>query len=107
MEWGRIGTNRWISLAYVKLDGTDSSGSTGTTAEPGKGTVTTTLNVRSGPGTGYTKVGTLASGTAVTITETKNVSGVSWGKIGTDRWICMTYVNMDSASGSTGGSLWS
>ena len=111
-KWGRIGTNRWISLAYVKLDGTDSSGSTGTTAEPGKGTVTTTLNVRSGAGTGYTKVGTLAAGTAVTITETKNVSGVSWGKIGTDRWICMTYVKMDSASGSssntgsTGGNLW-
>ncbi len=111
-KWGRIGTNRWVNLAYVKLDGIDSSGSTGTTAEPGKGTVTTALNVRSGPGTGYTKVGTLASGTAVTITETKNVSGVSWGKIGTDRWICMTYVKMDSASGSssntgsTGGSLW-
>ena len=111
-KWGRIGTNRWISLAYVKLDGTDSSGSTGTTAEPGKGTVTTTLNVRSGAGTGYSKVGTLAAGTAVTITETKNVSGVSWGKIGTDRWICMTYVKMDSASGSssntgsTGGNLW-
>ena len=106
-KWGRIGTNRWINLAYVKLDGTDSSGSSGSTAEPGKGTVTTTLNVRSGAGTGYTKVGTLASGTAVTITETKNVSGVSWGKIGTDRWICMTYVKMDSASGTTGGSLWS
>ena len=69
--------------------------------------MTTTLNVRSGAGTNYTKVGTLASGTAVTITETKNVNGVSWGLIGTNRWICMTYVKMDSAStGSTGSSLW-
>lgn len=108
-KWGRIGTNRWVSLTYVKLNGssdttTDNSNST---AEPGKGTVTTTLNVRSGAGTNYTKVGTLASGTAVTITETKNVNGVSWGLIGTNRWICMTYVKMDSAStGSTGSSLW-
>ena len=106
-KWGRIGTNRWINLAYVNLDGSGSSGNSGTTAEPGKGTVTTTLNVRSGAGTGYTKVGTLAAGTAVTITETKNVGGVSWGLIGTNRWICMTYVKMDSASGTTGGSLWS
>ena len=106
-KWGRIGTNRWINLAYVNLDGSGSSGNSGTTAEPGKGTVTTTLNVRSGAGTGYTKVGTLAAGTAVTITETKNVGGVSWGLIGTNRWICMTYVKMDSTSGTTGGSLWS
>ena len=105
-KWGRIGTNRWINLAYVNLDGSSSSGSNGSTAEPGKGTVTTTLNVRSGAGTSYTKVGTLSAGTSVTITETKNVGGVSWGRIGTNRWVCMTYVKMDSASGSTGGSLW-
>lgn len=108
-KWGRIGTNRWVSLTYVKLDGSSTGTTTdsSSTAEPGKGTVTTTLNVRSGAGTSYSKVATLASGTAVTITETKNVNGVSWGKIGTNRWICMTYVKMDSAStGSTGSSLW-
>ena len=51
--------------------------------------------MRSGPGTGYSRVKTLTPGTSVTIYETKTVSGVKWGRIGTDRWVCMDYITMD------------
>ncbi len=98
--WGRIGTNQWICMNYVKLDSdeTDSSSESGTV-----GTVTaSTLNVRSGAGTGYARVDTLSKGTKVTVYETKSVSGVKWGRIGTNRWICLSYVSQDSSTDSSG-----
>lgn len=108
--WGRIGDNKWICMNYVKLDSDESSDS-GSSSESGKtGTVTAaTLNVRSGAGTGYTRVGTLSKGDKVTVYETKTVSGVKWGRIGTNRWVCLSYVSQDSSSdslweGESGGS---
>lgn len=98
--WGRIGTNRWICMNYVKLD-SDSSSDSGTSSGGKTGTVTATgLNVRSGAGTGYTRVDTLSKGTKVTVYETKTVSGVKWGRIGTNRWVCLSYVSQDSSSDS-------
>lgn len=46
------------------------------------------LNVRKGPGTNYGKVDCLSNGIKVKVYETKN----GWGKIGTDRWVSMTYL---------------
>jgi uncharacterized protein YgiM (DUF1202 family) len=46
------------------------------------------LNVRRGPGTGYSIVKTLPKGTTVTVYEQKN----GWGRIGTAQWCCMTYL---------------
>ncbi len=46
------------------------------------------LNVRRGPGKNYGVVTTLANGSKVTVYETKN----GWGRIGADRWCCMTYL---------------
>lgn len=98
--WGRIGTNRWICMNYVKLD-SDSSSDSDTSSGGKTGTVTaTTLIVRSGAGTGYTRVGTLSKGNKVTVYETKTVSGVKWGRIGTNRWVCLSYVSQDSSSDS-------
>ncbi len=65
--------------------------------------VTTTLNVRSGPGTGYGVVGQLRANERVEILERKTVGSVTWGRISSG-WISMSYVKLDTTSteGNTG-----
>lgn len=62
-------------------------------AEAGvKKTVTSTyVNIRSGAGTGYEKVGQYKKGDVVTIYEEKTVGGRPWGRTD-DGWICTEYV---------------
>jgi len=65
---------------------------------PVKVTVTgTDVNVRKGPGTNYTRVGSVNKGQTLTITETAYGSGYRWGKYDTERWVCLTYTNYDKA----------
>ena len=57
----------------------------------GKVTPSNGLNVRTGAGTSYKKIGALKCGTTVTIKEEKN----GWGRIaynGQSGWICLSYV---------------
>ncbi|MDD6968055.1 MAG: SH3 domain-containing protein [Firmicutes bacterium] len=106
MEWGRIGTNMWVCLAYINLNtntgSTGSTGSGGSTATTGTGTVisSTNLNVRSGAGANYTKVGSLTPGSTVTVYEVVTSGTQQWGRIGNNMWVCMSYVRMNS-SGTT------
>ena len=106
--WGRI-SKGWIMMGYVKLDSADNntgntnSGSTnnsgnasntGSTTTTKTGTVTLqsqTLNVRAGAGTNYNVVSYLVNGAKVTILETKDVNGVTWGRI-SNGWVCMDYI---------------
>ena len=54
-------------------------------------TVTTNnVNVRSGPGTGYDKVGKLNKGDTILVYEIQTVSGRKWGRIDMG-WICLDY----------------
>lgn len=46
------------------------------------------VNVRSGPGTGYGKVGALADRTSVIVYETSG----NWSRIGTNRWVYSDYL---------------
>ena len=99
MEWGRIGTGMWVCLAYINLNtntGSDGSG----TATTGTGTVisSTNLNVRSGAGANYTRVGSLTPGTTVTIYEVVTSGTQQWGRIGSGMWVCMSYIRMNSGS---------
>ena len=107
MEWGRIGTNQWVCLAYVTLN-TSNGGTTPSTpsASTGTGTVvcSTTLNVRSGAGSNYAKVGSLTNGSNVNILEVVTVGNQQWGRIGTNQWVCMTYIRMNG-SGNTGTTI--
>ena len=91
VKWGRIQTSQWICMTYVSL----SAQASGEENWTGTGTVTssTNLNVRSGPGTNYTRVGQLTPGTKIEITELTKVSGISWGKTA-QGWVCMSYVKM-------------
>lgn len=99
-KWGRIDSG-WICMAYVELDGS-SGGSDSDETVSGKVTGATTLNVRSGPGTSYSRVDSLTKGTKVTIYERTTKAGTQWGRIGSNRWVCMSYVTLtDGDSGST------
>lgn len=106
MTWGKIDKG-WISMSYVKLDGTGSAGnagSSGNTESTGTpGTVTTnSLRIRSAAGTASTVVGYLNTGAKVQILQTTSVNGTTWGKINKG-WISMDYVKLDgSGSGAPG-----
>lgn len=67
----------------------DSNNTTATTTKVyPKGTTTTRLNVRKGAGMGYSIVRVLEKGVQITIYEEKS----GWGRIGTNEWVCLTYV---------------
>ena len=51
--------------------------------------VNSSLNVRSGAGSNYSKVGSLKNGELVTIYETKS----NWSRIGDNRWVCSDYLS--------------
>ena len=91
VKWGRIQTSQWVCMTYVSL----SAQASGEENWTGTGTVisSTNLNVRSGPGTNYARVGQLTPGTKIEITEQTKVSGTSWGKTA-QGWVCMSYVKM-------------
>ena len=92
VQWGRIGSSQWVCMTYIRVAQESDGSATGT------GTVisSTVLNVRSGPGTAYSRVGQLTPGSAVEITEQTQAAGVWWGKT-SQGWVCMQYVNMGSS----------
>ena len=87
--WGKI-SKGWISMDYVVMSGQTTSGSN-TTQKVTKTVTADCLRVRSGAGTSNTIVGYLYQGAKVTITSTKTVDGVKWGRI-SNGWISMDYV---------------
>ena len=98
--WGKFSSG-WICLKYTNYDKAVSGGDTPAPAQPVMGTVydASTLRIRSGPGTSYSIVGYLSSGTRVEILEQTDNGLALWGKI-SKGWICMDYVKLDSTSGS-------
>lgn len=105
MEWGRIGANQWVCLAYVTLTAANNnttvvipSTNNQTVVTNGQtGTVisSTGLNVRAGAGSSYARVGSLTPGSVVTILETANdATGLTWGRT-SNGWVCMSYIRMN------------
>ncbi len=70
--------------------------------------VNSLLNIRSGPGTGYGRIGSLNNGDIIEVTD---VSRGNWGKIdynGKTGWICLKYAKYQGDSGgNSGGNTWS
>ena len=65
--------------------------------ETGDVTVTVTaydVNVRTGPGTFYSKVGTVTKGDKLVITETTTGGGYTWGRF-SKGWIALMYTDYD------------
>ncbi|WP_416902679.1 peptidoglycan DD-metalloendopeptidase family protein [Micromonospora echinospora] len=86
----------WGTKTYTSDNGCSGSSATGTVNTSG-----TPLTVRSGPGTGYAAVGTVADGTRVTIqcqttgttvTGTYGTSNI-WDRIGSGRFISDAYTH--------------
>ena len=86
-----------VSLAAISL-------ATTLAASAAPGYATGAVNVRTGPGTGYAKVGTLAAGEVVDVTECQG----SWCFVnrasGTDGWASKNYLAPYEGSGGGGGS---
>ena len=79
--WGRIDKG-WICLTgYTQLHTETINVSGSTVKNTIRGTVTASVNLRSGPGTNYTKVGTLSKNDTVVIYELTMVGTTVWGKI--------------------------
>ena len=94
--WGRTDKG-WVSLTYVYQDGTNGKNTA-------KGVVIgNQLNVRSGPGTGYDRVGGMNYGDRVNILEQITINGTTWGCTKTG-WISMEFVYVDGTEGETTGS---
>jgi len=99
IEWGRIDKG-WISLEYVKADSDNTQTPDEKPAEKLTGTVhitSGTLNVRSGPSTGYGVVILLQKGAKVEILEQKTVGATVWGRIDKG-WVSMDYILLDKPS---------
>ena len=87
--WGRT-EKGWISMRYVKLDApTTGVGVTGRIYKA------SSVNVRSGAGTHYPKVGKLAKGTKVEIFEYTKVGNATWGRTA-QGWVSLYYVSLDA-----------
>ena len=96
------GKKAYVSSEYLKAAGSSSESSVGGTAQ-GYVTATTNVKVRSGPGTGYSKLGTLAKGTTVAKLGTSG----SWTIInynGKQAYVSSDYLKAASSSGNSGGS---
>lgn len=101
VAWGRIDQG-WICMQYVKLQQSAvNSGSNITTGASAVVSSSVSLNVRSGPGTTYSKISTLAPGTSVVILRKETVNGATWGLID-QGWINLSYVT--PIGSSVGGS---
>lgn len=94
IRWAKLSTGGWINMSDAD-SGDDSS--VVILNEPVVVTVINSyVNIRSGAGTGYTKLGTANGGDQLTITKTKVVNGETWGKF-TGGWICLTYTDFGMA----------
>lgn len=92
-SFGRINSSGWILLDSTKeVESNDNS------ISPVTVTVQNTeVNVRSGPGTNYSIVGSADKGDTMTITAVATGTGYTWGQF-SKGWIALMYTNYDSVS---------
>lgn len=85
-SWVRI-KEGWVSTKYFYIEGTTGEGA-------GTGTVTgNSVNLRTGPGTGFSSNGKVNSGDTVEILAQVTVGKTTWGYT-KNGWISMDYVKM-------------
>ncbi len=99
------GQKGYVSSTYLKAAGSSTGGSSsgGSTTDTGYVAATANVNVRSGPGTGYSIIGSLYKGTIVPRLGTSG----SWTKIsynGGTGYVSSQYLTASSYSGGTNGS---
>ena len=98
------GYSGYVSSEWVKVSGSSGGSNSGSSKPIGTGTVNTAcLNVRSGAGTGYSRVGYLYNGNSVSILAD---CGNGWYKISYgsgSAYVCAEYITRGD-SGNSGGS---
>lgn len=98
INWGSYGT-AYVSSSYLATTG--SSGSSGSSTSGGTTMMATAnVNVRTGPGTNYSILGSLAKGATVTKTGTSG----NWTKVvfnGTAAYVHSAYLSVYSGSGGS------
>ncbi len=98
-ETYKVGDYTWgkTALGWFRLDYTDYDDLKAAQSKfPKNGSVTGDgVNVRSGPGTDYERVGKKNKGDRVTITQEAVGGSYRWGKMTDGNWICLDYVLYD------------
>ena len=97
IKWGKIAVGKWVCLSEtLAAPGADEM-------DPIAVTITNEyVNIRTGPGTGYDKAGTLLQYEEVYVTEVQQNGNYKWGKCD-EGWICLDYTNYsDVLAGSSG-----
>ena len=98
VKWGKIATGKWVCISET-LEKAASSG-----MNPIAVTVICDIvNVRTGPGTGYDKAGSLSRGAELLLTEVQQNGNYKWGKY-EGGWICLDYTDYDQVLSGTSGS---
>lgn len=106
LEQFKIGGYTWACIkgGWIRMDfvSTGSTSNNNNTTTPASGTATVTasaLTVRSGAGTDFDSLGSLANGNTVTILEQTKVGDLTWGRINyngnSNAWICLDYCKMN------------
>ena len=116
-QWGKVKWDGliggydegWVYMYYIQLDGAiNDFGGGNSSNEPvlytGVVSSNINLNVRKKPNVTSTKVDSLANGTKINIYEVTTTNGVKWGRIGENRWVCLTYVTLTAVESSGSGS---
>lgn len=120
------GTSGWAAAAYLDTSGSSGSGTgassgsgsdsgsgtgsgtdSGTGAATGSGqtaTVTSSLNLRSGPGTNYDVIDVMPAGATVTLTGQSQNDYLSVSYQGTNGWAAAAYLDTSGSAGSGSGS---
>ena len=112
VKWYKVsynGDSAWISSRYSKKGGSSGGGSSGGGSSSGSVTATGSVNLRTGPGLDYSKLGSVSEGTKLkylgkTSTDDR---GVKWYKVsynGGSAWISSRYSTKSGGSSSSGGS---
>lgn len=95
--WYRIGERRWVHSDWVRLLPAVTEAARATVAAvslPVGWVVAASLNVRSGPGTGYALVGEVRHNQRLDILESVSVGGATWHRIGAQQWVYGQWVGV-------------
>lgn len=82
--WSRIGINRWVSSTYLIYNPLANISNSYVRYVK----VSSRLNIRSGAGTNYRRVGSKNNGDQVTVYEERG----NWSRIGTNQWVNSSYL---------------
>ena len=98
VKWGKIAAGKWVCLSETLAK------PAAVNQEPIEvRTIRDQVNVRTGPGTGYDKSGTLSEGDVLLLTEVQQNGNYKWGKCDSG-WVCLDYTDYDLViAGASGG----